>query len=721
FVLPTSVGFSEEASDTPRPAQGPELKISKNAVASLENQLPEEKFHFIEQQLIDKEMGEVNFSLLLEQKDLSFNMEELTNIQQALELYFEMLDKIKTAAPAIFSLHELLLEKKKLKESLDSLMTDEKEAALAKIDQLQEQQDKQRKDFKRVAEKLNLSNITLEKLPGMLRDLEYKDNTYDVMYTQLAKYLGQVKKIASAESIITSLDEVSKAIKQTELELQGTQNEGDKKTLTSQIEKLAERKKALETDFTINVTGMNPAELDSAETKEVKMEDELRKIFSPLVVSLKAITETSRKIEDLRSVIAYCEQHLPKMRYGLEEINSLLSEVKNRKVKKNLLQEKAFWEQREKELATKLEIANQQVVELQNKKYTPVDMLSNFFQAVFSKRGINILFAFVVFFTMYFVRRFFIFINPFERIPTLNFLSGTINVTLYLLTFIIAFLSTIIYLYMVGEIISLLLVLMLLFVIGLAMKETLPRFIGEIRLLLGYGPVRRGEKVIYNSIPWQITSIGLYSELKNPLLAGANLRLPIHDLSNMRSRPYDKDEPWFPTRKGDWVILADGTYGQVEVQSPDLVQIKEGGAYKNYTPSDFLRQHPSNLSMNLFTVDKMLHLDIRHSEVAITKASNIIKSLLKKAVEQQTFGKHLKNLVIELHDIESASLKIGTRISFSGKAASKYREIGWLVQQVALNACNKNGWQIASQQITMHQAEPYEVMQVNQQTVENPA
>ncbi|MCI5143761.1 MAG: hypothetical protein D3909_18965, partial [Candidatus Electrothrix sp. ATG1] len=328
FVLPTSVGFSEEASDTPRPAQGPELKISKNAVASLENQLPEEKFHFIEQQLIDKEMGEVNFSLLLEQKDLSFNMEELTNIQQALELYFEMLDKIKTAAPAIFSLHELLLEKKKLEESLDSLMTDEKEAALAKIDQLQEQQDKQRKDFKRVAEKLNLSNIALEKLPGMLRDLEYKDNTYDVMYTQIAKYLGQVKKIASAESIINSLDEVSKAIKQTERELQGTQNEGDKKTLTSQIEKLAERKKALETDFTINVTGMNPAELDSAETKEVKMEDELRKIFSPLVVSLKAITETSRKIEDLRSVIAYCEQHLPKMRYGLEEINSLLSEVK---------------------------------------------------------------------------------------------------------------------------------------------------------------------------------------------------------------------------------------------------------------------------------------------------------------------------------------------------------------------------------------------------------
>ena len=698
------------------------VQINNNALASLENQFSKEQFLFIKKQIVGKNLNEVDYSSLLKQNNVAFTQEEVNNVQQTVMLYFEMLNKVNSVAPSIFSLHELLLEKKKIEESLDSLMTEEKEAALAKIEQLQEQHKKQYNDFKSVAEEFNLSNITLDKLPDMLRDLAYEDDSYDVMYTQLSKYLGQVKKLNSAESIMTSIAEVSKAIEQTELELKSTKNESDKESLTSQIEKLAERKKDLQTNFTINVTGMDPAELNAAETKEINIEEEFRNIFSPLVVSLKSITETSRKIEDLRSVIGYCEQQLPKMRYGLEEINALLEDVWNDEVEKSLIKEKEFWEQRERELATKLEIAKQQVIELQNNKYTPLDMLNHFFESVFSQRGINIFFAFVVFFTtffaMFFVRKIFLLINPFDRIPSLSFLSGTINVLLYLLTFIIAFLSTISYLYMVGEIISLILVLMLLFIIGLAMKETLPNFIGQIRLLLGYGSVRRGERIVHNGIFWFVESIGIFSELKNPLLAGGQLRLPIDDLLNMRSRTYDKDDPWFPTRKGDWVILADGTYGQVKIQSPDIVQLNKAGACKSYTPNDFILQRPLNLSINLFTVTKMLSLDIKHSDIAVTKVTKTVKSMIKEAVEQQPFGKYLDRLVVELKDIENTSLKIGTSIRFSGEAASEYFEIGWLVQQVGVEACNKYGWQMTSQQVTVHQTKPHEFVQINQNTVQ---
>ena len=114
-------------------------------------------------------------------------------------------------------------------------------------------------------------------------------------------------------------------------------------------------------------------------------------------------------------------------------------------------------------------------------------------------------------------------------------------------------------------------------------------------------------------------------------------------------------------------------------------------------------------------------LDIKHSDIAITEVTKTIKSMLNEAGEQQSFGKHLDRLVVELKDIENTSLKIGTSIRFSGEAAGEYLEIGWLVQQIGVEACNKYGWQMASQQVTVHQAEPYEVMQVNQQTMENPA
>ena len=723
FITPLC--FAQESGPQLSVDQIADIKVIDNAIASLKNQLTEEQVNFLEQNIVGKKLDQIESSQLLAQNDVPFTTEDVDTIQKSILLYFDMINKIKAVAPSISSFHELLQEKKKLEDSLDSLMTEEKEAALAKIEELQEQHKKEYNTFKRIAEEFQLSNITLEKLPGMLRDLEYQDSAYDVMYTQISKYLGQIKKIESAESIITSLDEVSRAIEQAEHELKSTKSESDKDLLTSEIEKLVKRKEELQTNFTINVTGMDPTELNAAEKKEVNMEEEFRKIFSPLVLSLQSITETSRKIEDLRSVIGYCEQQLPKVRYGLEEINALLEDVRNDDVENSLIKEKNFWEQREKELATKLEIARQQVIELQNNQFTPLDMLNSFFETIFSQRGINIFFAFVVFFTtffvMFFVRYLFLLINPFDRIPSLSFLSGTINVLLYLLTFIIAFLSTIIYLYMVGEIISLILVLMLLFVIGLAMKEALPNFIGQIRLLLGYGSVRRGEKVVHNGISWSVESIGIFSELKNPLLAGGNLRLPIDDLLKMRSRPYDKNDPWFPTRKGDWVVLADGTYGQVKVQSPDMVQLEKGGAYKNYTPGDFFRQHPLNLSINLFTVTKMLSLDIKHSDIAVTEVTETVKSMIQEAVEQQPFGKYLDRLIVELKDIDNTSLKIGTSIRFSGEAASEYFEIGWLVQQVGVEACNKYGWQMATQQVTVHQTAPYKLMHVNQSTVQSPA
>ncbi|MCI5146673.1 MAG: mechanosensitive ion channel family protein [Candidatus Electrothrix sp. AR3] len=182
----------------------------------------------------------------------------------------------------------------------------------------------------------------------------------------------------------------------------------------------------------------------------------------------------------------------------------------------------------------------------------------------------------------------------------------------------------------------------------------------------------------------------------------------------MRSRSYGENVPWFPTRQGDWVFLADGTYGQVEIQAPDIVQIKKQSGYKFYTPSAFLKQHPFNLSMNLFTVNKMLNLDLRHTDIAIADVKDKIKQMLQEAIEQQPYGKYLKKLTVELKDIGDYSLDIGTGALFSGEAASNYFEIGWLQQNVALEACKRYGWQIALQQVTVHQAKPYELMQMNQ-------
>src|SRR6266487_2891930 len=138
-----------------------------------------------------------------------------------------------------------------------------------------------------------------------------------------------------------------------------------------------------------------------------------------------------------------------------------------------------------------------------------------------------------------------------------------------------------------------LLTLAIVFMMGLAWtsKSAMPRIWGEIMLLLNMGAVREGERLMYNGIPWLVQSLNFSAVLVNPELAGGSLRLPLHDLFALRSRSFAHEEPWFPTRTGDWVLLDDQTLGKVILQTPEIVRlILLGGGRRTFPTSDFLAQ-----------------------------------------------------------------------------------------------------------------------------------
>lgn len=70
--------------------------------------------------------------------------------------------------------------------------------------------------------------------------------------------------------------------------------------------------------------------------------------------------------------------------------------------------------------------------------------------------------------------------------------------------------------YLRSDLLLLVLAILALVVLGLGLRQTLPRYLTEIRLLLDVGPVRTGERVIYNGVPLQVKSINVYSVLRNP-------------------------------------------------------------------------------------------------------------------------------------------------------------------------------------------------------------
>lgn len=47
--------------------------------------------------------------------------------------------------------------------------------------------------------------------------------------------------------------------------------------------------------------------------------------------------------------------------------------------------------------------------------------------------------------------------------------------------------------------------------IALGLRQAIPRFITEARLLLNLGSIREDERVLYNGLPWQVVSLNMYS------------------------------------------------------------------------------------------------------------------------------------------------------------------------------------------------------------------
>lgn len=179
------------------------------------------------------------------------------------------------------------------------------------------------------------------------------------------------------------------------------------------------------------------------------------------------------------------------------------------------------------------------------------DLTADFFRS----RGKNLLlaiFAFIGVFVLlrllrWYVLRFQFVRSRFRR----SFAIRLLDIIYYVVCVLGATAALFLVLYASGD--WVLLGVAILFLVGLAWasKTVLPGFYEQAKLLLNLGPVREGERVVFNGVPWEVQTINLYTELTNPAFEGARLRLPLRDLLTMNSRPTEESLPWFPCRKND--------------------------------------------------------------------------------------------------------------------------------------------------------------------------
>ncbi|MBT8149607.1 MAG: hypothetical protein KJO24_06715 [Gammaproteobacteria bacterium] len=440
--------------------------------------------------------------------------------------------------------------------------------------------------------------------------------------------------------------------------------------------------------------------------QEFSWQAELREVLKPLLYEVKKLTEKPRQLELLRTRSNSLEIRLEASNLAIAEIESLRAAVESKEVIKTLDKLLGEWRDRREDIDSELSLVTYQLNEKASGEQSKAVAIANAFTGFFTGRGLNVLLAIAVFVVTFLLFRYLSHLlerwisrgQDAER----RFFARLVHIVLQVFSVLFATFALMATLYALGDWLMLTLLLIVLVGIVFALRDSLPRFVDEARLLLNLSAVREGERVVYQGLPWKVSRLNIYSNLVNPLLTGGRLRLPMSEMLPLISRRWSKDERWFPCKPKEYVVLSDDTFGCIKLQTPEFVHLQVlGGAIKSYATTDFLALSPRNLSEG-FGVFISFGLDYALQQKITEEIPARLEQELEQAVNNSKFGEHLEQLRVEFEAAGASSLNLLMIAFFSGKAAANYRSIQRFLQRAAVDASNKHNWNIPFDQLTVH-------------------
>ena len=516
----------------------------------------------------------------------------------------------------------------------------------------------------------------------------------------------QVQDIRKLLAIKQALEE-KRARARGLLEQLGDADEVDQEKLRRQITALRETIAELTRSFeSIAVSGASLRSLQDEPQQELSWHDELMQIARPLLNSLKEATEKPRRIEELRRETELYQRQFEVSRKATESLAQFNREELPPPVAEGLAEITTAWQERSRDIERSLELAKGDLQSLEAEK---IDLLATFAEIGHEfvlGRGLTLLFALLtgigVWLAMRALRQLVRASRPGKQDSEQAARIRLLFYGYHLLTIVLVLLAVLSVFYVRGDLLLLSLAIIALIMLALGTWRYLPRYVQEGRLLLNVGAARQGERVIYRGLPFRITSLNLYSELRNPELDGV-IRLPLSELAQLISRPRGNDA-WFPCRVGDYLLLADGSFAQVLQQSIEWVCLKVMGSVMQVGSEAFLQQNLRNLSIDGFGVVATFGIDYQHQQIALQEVPKRLQDGIKEAFSAAEYGDDLKDLKVEFKMASASSLDYLIYASMDGNSAASYFAIGRLLQQSCVDICNREGWIIPFTQLTIHQA-----------------
>jgi len=514
------------------------------------------------------------------------------------------------------------------------------------------------------------------------------------------------RKARGLASILLSRRALSEELAELQAELETDAALGREQAILDDIQEISLKLADLEVSFSELAAEIDPGEFaDGDGDATIDLGGEVRELLSPLVSELKRATSRPREMERLRTVIGQTGDRIERIQQGLGNLAVLTANVSDPALLEALQRERSEWLSLHLELATRYEIDRQKLEQMLSEQPSFGEVMESVFELFFKSRGRNLILALTAtILFMLLLRR--LHARALESTALRSrgdaLLPRLLNLLFVLFMGIGGVLVFLLVLYLFGDWVLLILMLLVVFGALWASKQAIPHFWNQGTLLLNLGPVREGERLSLGGIPWRIEKLNFYTELVNERLVGGTLRLPISDLTDLRSRSFDETEPWFPTETGDWVVLSDDTFGMIEVQTPEQVVLRlMGGVVKTVPTADFLALKPTNVSGG-FTSNLIFGLDYAHLPAITTTIPLAMQDFLRDGLRGSPVAEWIENVEVFFNEAAASSLDLRIVVTLSGGAAPFYKVVPRLASRVCVDACNAHGWQIPFPQLTVH-------------------
>jgi hypothetical protein len=522
---------------------------------------------------------------------------------------------------------------------------------------------------------------------------------------------SNIKLQTTVENLTTiqqSIEANRKTVREFKDQLKTLEDSAERSEIEQKIERLTKDISNLQLAFNhIALNGISASALTEEPDLRIDWKDEIEQISRPLLSTLKELTAKPRELDSLRREIELREDQLEIIEKALDSLRSIETQAMPPETAEPVNKLLTDWEQRKNETQRALDIALYKQSNLMTETVTWYKSIGKATAEFFRGRGLTLLLAIVISIFIWLLGRGLMWLY-WRWLYRSQDDSGVKHAPLVLYSYrlataVIIMLAILMVFYLRGDLLLLTLAVIALAGVALSLRQTLPRYAAELRLLLGVGPVREQERLILDGVPYLVESLSIYSVLRNPLLDGV-VRLPLNDMNDYASRPAGK-ESWFPCKPGDFILLDNGNLGKVLKQTIEFVEILVLDSIVQIRTRDFLDRSIRNLTREGFGIACTFGIDYQHQAICLDTVPEQFRQGIIKRFETAGLKQDIKDILVEFDSAGSSSLDYRIYLVMAGQAAGTFYKLQRLVQQACVEVCNREGWVIPFTQITVHSAD----------------